>query len=441
MPRLQWIVRRTAACLAAMLLASSCARLPMAPSASRGTTPAGAQNVSATAGVIAQLLPGVSGTDFATSYGASVIGTVPELRLVLMHPPAGTTDADFARRLAADPRIEFAEPNVHLEAAEARQSTIAFSEGWHTWGDVVDQGALTRIHAADAQAYGRGGGVLVGILDTGIDLDHPALEPVLDLPGIEPGAGTDAGDDRAEYVDSNDDGIVDGALGHGTHVAGIVHAVAPDARLLAVRVLDSDGVGDAFRITRGLVLAVERGISIANLSLGMSGQSRAVLAALDYAVAAGVVVVAPTGNAGSSAIEFPSDVPEVVAVAGTDANDDRASFSNYGVGVDVAAPAVGILSTYWDGGYAVWSGTSMAAPFATGTAALLYAHLGARTPALAGLVQTLLLEGARPLAGVDPTYGAALGAGRVDAGASVSAMYASASAVGGTDPLERAPRH
>jgi len=356
----------------------------------------------------------------ATEFGSQVLDSIPELSLVLLRTPSGMSTSDFEVKLQGDARVTGSESNSIVETAETEQSTVAFSEATRTWTDVQDQTALTRIGAAEAQAYGLGEGALVAILDTGIDLDHPALAASLDLPGIEAGITDGAGDDRPDGVDTNNDGIVDGSLGHGTHVAGIVHAVAPGARLLPVRVLDSDGVGQAFRIAQGIVAAMKRGADVINLSLGLTGSSPAIQAALDHARSAGIVIVAAAGNRDIATLDFPAAYAPVLAVAGTDMDDHKAPFSDFGSDVDVAAPSVGILSTYWDGTYARWSGTSMASPFVAGSVALLYGRLGPPSPATADLIEQLIRAGAQSLAAIDPIYGGLLGAGRVSAAGSVA---------------------
>lgn len=420
-------------------LLASCARLPDAPTGARAgaASPGPAQATTmrepyAPSRVIVRLVPNASASVFAAAYGSTVLASVPELSIHLLELPVGETIERFVLRLQGDTRVVFVEPDYAAQTVEGRQSAMAFSEGGKVWSDVVDQAALSRIGAPAAHLVATGRDVLVAVLDTGADLDHPDLVDHLDLPGVEPGVEASPADDRPERLDTNGDGIVDGSLGHGTHVAGIVLAAAPAARILPVRVLDSDGVGFAFAITRGLVAAVNRGASVANLSLGMDARSLAVAAAIDFAREAGLIVVVPTGNEGSATIEYPSSIPSVIAVAGTDDADRKASFSSYGAGTDVAAPAVGILSTFVGGGYASWSGTSMAAPFAAGVAALAYERLGPRSPASASQIEQALLAGADPLAALDPTYGALLGAGRVNALGSVEA-------VAGTDAIQILP--
>jgi subtilisin family serine protease len=389
--------------------------------------------------VLARIVAGTSAAELAASYQAEALGEISELRIVLLRTPNGVSTSAFVTRLSADPRVEFSEPDFPVDATETRQSSIAFSEGLRSWNDVADQGALRRIGAADAHRVTNGEGVLVAILDTGIELDHPALVGALALPGIEPGVATDPGDDRAEGVDTNGDGLVDGALGHGTHVAGIVHAVAPAARLLPVRVLDSDGVGDAFALARGLVACTKAGAAVANLSLGMSQPSQSVRVAIEYAGTNGVLIAAPAGNVAAPTVDFPASEAQVVAVAATDSLDRRAAFSNYGAEVDVSAPGVGILSTYVGGGYALWSGTSMSTPFASGICALLYSMLGERNPHTETNVGSDLGAGAQPLAATDPDYAPVLGAGRVSASGSIAIVLQAREPSAETDPLTVRP--
>jgi len=417
--------RTLLAAIVALLLAAGCTRLPTDAAGARARA-AGSLHSDSTGHpmrAIAMLTHSSESDSVAKALGSEVLDVIPELSLALFRTPTGMTADAFVQRLAGDPRVVFSEPDAIVETAEGSQSTVAFSEAARTWGDVVDQTALSRIGVAAAQHITRGAGALVAILDTGIDLDHPVLAGAIDLPGIEPGVVTDPGDDRPEALDTNGDGVIDGSLGHGTHVAGLVHAVAPDARLLAVRVLDSDGVGDAFRVAQGIVAAVERGADVVNLSLGLAEESRSIEAAVDLARSAGTVVVAAAGNLDVETLDFPAAYPPVIAVAGTDPDDRKAAFSDFGAAVDLAAPAVGILSTYWDGTYAVWSGTSMASPLVAGTAALLYGLQGPRSVGAATSVEEFITAGAEPLAAIDPVYGALLGAGRLSVVGSVGHVW------------------
>jgi subtilisin family serine protease len=410
---------------------TGCGRLPNAPLATTLKRAPGTPSIvgGVPQGVVMMLRSGASADEVALEYGGTVSGAVPELGIYRIIPQSGEDPVLCAQALQGDARVSAAEVNELAIAAESRQSSVAFSEGMRSWSTVHDQDAVIRVGATLAQTAASGNGVLVAILDTGIQLDHPAFSGHLALPGIESGVSVSPGAERAELVDTNQDGIVDGALGHGTHVAGIVLAVAPLVRLLPVRVLDSDGVGTSFDVASGIVQAADRGAQVINMSLGMDRSSSAVQSAIHYARAHGAVVVAPTGNDQQAWPEFPASLPEVVSVAGLNENDQHAPFTNYGPGTDIAAPSVGILSTYWGGVYARWTGTSMAAPFVSGTAALLISALppGGGTPSV---VEGFLLGGAYPLGDIDPDYAPALGAGRVDASGSMNLLH---SATGSSD--------
>ena len=241
-----------------------------------------------------------------------------------------------------------------------------------TWG-------IARIKAPAAWGLSRGFGVRVAVLDTGIENTHPdfrgytfpyASRVVLG-PSFVEGVTTSLDDHN-----------------HGTHVAGIIGAslddagvagVAPYCTPVAVKVLDANGDGQWSWIIAGIDWAVANNCQVINMSLGSQGGPwvQAIQAACDQAVAAGVVVVAAAGNSGDTSNwpEFPGAVPSVVCVAATDEFDQRASFSNYGGQVDIAAPGVNIWSTVRvsRGSYASWDGTSMATPHVAGTAALMIA--------------------------------------------------------------------
>ncbi len=211
----------------------------------------------------------------------------------------------------------------------------------------------------------QGEGVKVAILDTGIDADHQDFAEAI--------------------IDSNDfttDGIED-ANGHGTHCAGIVGArlngvgfvgVAPKSQLMIGKVLANNGSGAYSWITEGVYWAVESGADVISMSLGGPGSDSELFKAIQYALFHGVYVICAAGNEGAlnqNSIGYPGRYGGVITVASHDRNGNPSGFSSRGGEVDVMAPGSEIWSTYKDGGYAELSGTSMAAPFVAGLAALI----------------------------------------------------------------------
>jgi len=210
--------------------------------------------------------------------------------------------------------------------------------------------------------------VLVAVVDTGIDWNHP------DLAANYVTSGYDWANNDPDPMDDH---------GHGTHVAGTIAAVINNGigiaglaqvRIMAEKVLDEEGSGRLSEIAQGIVHAVNQGAKIINLSLGASIKSKLLHEAVKYAYDHDVLVVAAAGNDATSEKHYPAAFEEAVAVSATDELDKPATFTNYGDWVDVAAPGVHIYSTFWDDSYVYASGTSMASPHVAGVAALIWSQ-------------------------------------------------------------------
>jgi subtilisin family serine protease len=231
--------------------------------------------------------------------------------------------------------------------------------------------------------------VVVAVLDTGVDLDHPEFRGRLargydfvDMPADEPGLVGDV---------SQRDDLPQDEAGHGTHVAGVISSrgigmnrgVGGRCSLMPIRVLGTTfergarvGVGQVVNIDEGIKYAVDEGAHVLNLSLGLpaAGSGMPHRRAIEYARLQNVVAVAASGNDGRPRTLFPGGVPGVITVGATSELGMTAPFSSYGALLDVMAPGSGIYSADLGGGYRYRSGTSHAAPFVSGLAALLIAR-------------------------------------------------------------------
>ena len=313
-----------------------------------------------------------------------------EVRTVQVSSPA---QGAVVAASSMDPRIVSVEPQgeFHAFLNDAKRGS---------------QWALDRVSFETSWTDTNGTGAVVAVLDTGIKASHEDFVGAV-IPG-------------ADFVGGSGDGTLADHY-HGSHVAGIIAAeannllgiagAAPGVQILPVRVLNEYGSGSTYGVASGIIWAADNGADVINMSLGSNSDSTSMRTAVDYAESKGVVVVAAAGNAGESGnpITYPAAIPAVVAVSATTSADLRASYSNYGSWVDIAAPGSGIwsLSHISDSSYTSSTGTSMAAPFVAAVAALIKAKAPTLT---AAEVRAIIASSAEDLGtpGTDDEFGAGL---------------------------------
>ena len=335
----------------------------------------------------------------------SQFGSRPIYRLAVTGP---NSVEDTIDALVLELDVLAAEEHSITQSPETRRNA-AWAIGSES--EYVQQWAPQAVRLEAAHELSTGAAVRVAVLDTGTDGAHPALFGRL-IPGWD---FVDDDGDTSEVGSEEDPGF-----GHGTHVSGLVALVAPQAQIMPVRVLDAAGMGNLWVLAEALMYAVDPdnnpftddGVQVINLSLGTINRSdvlRTVVglvtcAVVDAALEApnpgldpdiditdpgydedrdrcsnsrGAVVIAAAGNDGSKkSRQYPAaaGVYGMLTVGASNSLHAVADFSNYGSWVDIVAPGEGITSLIPGAGYGVWSGTSMAAPFAAGTAALLIAR-------------------------------------------------------------------
>lgn len=370
------------------------------PGWARGGSGAGATSGSGDADLPGELLVKLRTTEALTGLLAkypvtlvSRFGARPIYRLKVI---GATRVKDVLAGMALEPDVMIAETNPTHRSPEARKN-VPWTIG--TQGGFVAQWAPQALHLAQAHALATGAGVRIAVLDTGVDRSHPLLAGRL-LPGFD---FVDFDNNPAEVGSA-----IDAGFGHGTHVAGLLALAAPGARIMPVRVLDADGVGNAWVLAEALLYAIDPdgnpntddGAHVINMSLGSLARTRIMDTIAQIASCApaipddaigdrsdpgynddtlrcahgnGAVIVAAAGNDASSSVrEYPAaeGVYGLVSVGASNAAGHVATFSNFGSWVDMVAPGEGITSAI-PGGYGTWSGTSMAAPLLAGTAALV----------------------------------------------------------------------
>jgi thermitase len=376
--------------------------------------------------VIVKLNPILGATvgQINATYGSTTLEPFPgSTNVYLLELPTGSGVTDTVKQMVNDPRLLYAEPNFFAQSPEGGARHRA-------WGDsdvapTSQEYATQALGLVSAHAISQGKSTRVAVLDTGAQLDHPALKANFkDAWRYDFVEGDENPSDLPVGRDADCDGDKDEMVGHGTHVAGIVDITAPAAKIMPLRVLDTEGYGDVFTIAKAIYFAAHNRADVINLSLGSPSRSKLLQEVIKDTTANGVLVAAAAGNSNSSVAHYPAagngvaaSADGLVAVTSVNMYDQKSDFANYGTWVDIAAPGESIRSAFPVSKYAYWSGTSMATPFVSGQAALIHAVYGSLDPAG---VENRIRGSARSLLATDPIYAAMLGAGRADVCASLS---------------------
>lgn len=366
---------------------------------------------------IVRLNAGVDPEAFAAQHGATVMRVIPTPNIVLLSVEFDESEPNVLDELLSDPAVEWGERNYSLQAPEGR--VRYFFSGTDGTPQLVDQPGLPLgLPFNPAASCVTGASVVVAVLDTGIDIDHPAIAANILPNGVNMVDNTFDVQDFGNDIDDDRDGEIDEMVGHGTHVSGTVLQVAPEAGILPIKVLNSDGIGDAFFVTSGIYYAVEQGADVINVSLSSTFNSRAVQDAIDDAIGQGVVVVAAVGNGNrAEPVEYPAALEPVISVAAITSERDKAEYSNFNSSVDISAPGNDVASTYPDGRYATASGTSMSTSIVAGGVALLLERQPDIEPAV---IEDILTTTANPLLLSDPSLAGQLGAGAINIDESIA---------------------
>lgn len=317
--------------------------------------------------LVVKLSPGTSAETIAEQVKGQIARKGP-LQFITLALDSSRMD-EVTKELKAMPGVLSVSPTQKVKLSAAGSvSPITDPHYSEQWG-------LSKAEVPKAWNLGATGkGITVAVVDTGVDINHPDLQD-----NLVSGYNAITGETGLSAVQDNN--------GHGTHVSGIIAAelngvgvvgVAYQAKIMPIKTMDRSGEGTDDVIADGIVWAADHGAKIINLSLGSDTQEEVLKEAVQYAIDRGCLVVAAGGNKEDSTnlttITYPAADPQVLAVTATDANDNLASFSLTGPNAGIAAPGTHIVSDYWDNGsgYATIDGTSMAAPFVSGVAALVW---------------------------------------------------------------------
>lgn len=383
--------------------------------------------------VIVEVKPGASIGAVNQRIGTRTVQQIYGTNLYRLATPRLKKEKKFLKRLLKDADVLSATLNPTLTSTLFGRSTFGFPDGFATPGKTAadfqaQQQLFDLLRLNEAQLRSRGRGVIVAIIDTGIDWSHPILNQ-----HVWTDDRTNA--DLIDELDNDDDGLLNDfrgwdfldddndpmdepgnpqttVAGHGTFIAGLIAHIAPECRILPVRAFGPDGVADVFTVASAIKYAADHGARVINLSLGSPEAHPLLVEAINYAKERGAVLIAATGNENSAAPQYPSRSEDVLAVSAIDLLSRKANFSNFGPHVDVTAPGVGIISAFpglASEDYAQWSGTSFAAPLAVAQAALMLGLDPSNTN-----VMQIIKSSAVNIDQNNPGLAGMLGSGRID---------------------------
>jgi subtilisin family serine protease len=389
-------------------------------------------------------------------YGLEVLESFPQQNLYLVRP----ANDDFPDRAGGDDDVEGVERNdpqftpeipsgsmnpspESLQALLSDRRMVSFY-GDRVWIGFARQPATRLVGLLGARTRGTTGAGVVAVIDSGVDVAHPALRgalvegydftrDVLGVPhemndvDVETARRLSLSGSTTAFLDSStrpvplnqyavaglsgsttaflDAGKLPQGFGHGTMVASLVRLAAPTARIMPLKAFDADGRSNTFDILRAIYHAADRRVQVVNMSFSMQQSSPELERAIRYAADRGVALVSAVGNDGNEIDVYPASLAAVIGVASTSLEDRRSPFTNYGSPlVSLAAPGEGVVAAYPGGNYATVWGTSFSAPLVAGALTLLVQ----RDPEQDVVeLESALLDAARPLSE------GGLGAGRL----------------------------
>lgn len=358
------------------------------------------------------------------TYGMSMVSTIRQPDTYLVQLTTAVPSAVLQQWVQGDPNVKHLEVDRHVPVSEAALTDLPYIPtmpvttyatnsnsvqlyGPTAWLGYVQQPAMYATGASTTvQPNTSGSGIVIAVIDTGIDSQNPILAPVL-VPGYDfthnvAGYASDLADidqstaaileqstgallqsyqvvrlnqSTAAILEQSTAAILEGNplpshFGHGTMVAGLVHLFAPTAKIMPLKAFNADGTANVSNIVSAIYYATDNGARIINMSFELSQISDALLRAVNYATRKGVICIASAGNDSQQALVYPAAYGNVIGVGSVNQQNQISSFSNYGPDVvSVAAPGEGLVTTYPGNHYAAAWGTSFSSALVAGTTA------------------------------------------------------------------------